>query len=108
MRQHDSFFFGQQLDQTFIKEDINYMHHWPFVREIHRWPVVSPRRVPVMQKRFHDVIIHRNENVSILMKFSSLAALEVVISTTLRAASGENLIKMEPFPFQYIFTNSFP
>ena len=44
--------------------------------------------------------IHWNENVVILMKFSSLAALEVVILTTFSAASDENFIKMKTFPFQ--------
>ena len=43
---------------------------------------------------------HWNENVVILMKFSSLAALEVVILTTFSAASDENFIKMKTFPFQ--------
>ena len=44
---------------------------------------------------------HWNENVVILMKFSSLAALEVVILTTFSAASDENFIKMKTFPFQW-------
>ena len=44
--------------------------------------------------------IHWNENVVILTKFSSLAALEVVILTTFSAASDENFIKMKTFPFQ--------
>ena len=35
------------------------------------------------------------------MKFSSLAALEVVILTTFSAASDENFIKMKTFPFQW-------
>ena len=35
------------------------------------------------------------------MKFSSLAALEVVILTTSSAASDENVIKMITFKFQY-------
>ena len=39
--------------------------------------------------------IHWNENVVILMKFSSL-----VILTTFSAASDENFIKMKTFPFQ--------
>ena len=43
---------------------------------------------------------HWNENVVILTKFSSLAALEVVILTTFSAASDENFIKMKTFPFQ--------
>ena len=54
--------------------------------------------------------MHWNENVVILMKFSSLAALEVVILTTFSAASDENFIKMKTFPFQcmwhiYAFVN---
>ena len=34
--------------------------------------------------------VHRNENVSILTKFSSLVALEVVILTTSSATTDEN------------------
>ena len=45
---------------------------------------------------------HWNENVVILTKFSSLAALEVVILTTSSAASDDNFIKMKTFPFQCI------
>ena len=41
----------------------------------------------------------QNWNV-ILKKFSSLAALEVVILTTSNAANDENFIKMTTFPFQ--------
>ena len=44
--------------------------------------------------------IHWNKNVVILTKFSSLAALEVVILTTSSAASDEHFIKMKTFPFQ--------
>ena len=47
------------------------------------------------------ILIHWNENVVILTKFESLAALEVVILTTSSAASDENFIKMKTFPFQY-------
>ena len=43
---------------------------------------------------------HWNKNVVILTKFSSLAALEVVILTTSSAASDEHFIKMKTFPFQ--------
>ena len=39
-------------------------------------------------------------NFVILMKFSSLAAMEVVKMMTLSAANDENLIKMIRFPFQ--------
>ena len=34
------------------------------------------------------------------MKFSSLAALEIVILTTSGAASDENVVNMTTFPFQ--------
>ena len=44
--------------------------------------------------------IHWNENVVILMKSSSLAALKVVILTTIGAASDEDFIKMTTFSFQ--------
>ena len=45
---------------------------------------------------------HWNGNVIILMKFSSLAALKVVILTTFGAASDENFIKMMTFSFQWL------
>ena len=44
-----------------------------------------------------NTILHWNGNVVILMKFSSLAASEVVKMTTSSAASGENFIKMTTF-----------
>ena len=44
---------------------------------------------------------HWNENVVILMKFSSLAAPKVVILTTFGAASDEDFVKMKTFPFQW-------
>ena len=45
-------------------------------------------------------LYHWNWNV-ILRKFSSPDALEVVILTTFSATSGENVIKMMTFPFQW-------
>ena len=45
-------------------------------------------------------VVHWNGNVVILMKFSSLAALEVVKMTTSSAASDENFVKMTTFSFQ--------
>ena len=45
---------------------------------------------------------HWKRNVVILMKFSSLAALKVVILTTFSAASDENFVKMLTFLFQWI------
>ena len=54
-----------------------------------------------------DKCIHWNGNVVTLMKFSSLAALEVAILTTFSAASDENFIKMMTFPVQcYNVTSS--
>ena len=44
---------------------------------------------------------HWNRNVVVLMKFSSLAALEVVKMTTSSAASDENFVKMTTFSFQW-------
>ena len=41
-----------------------------------------------------------NENIIILKKFSSLGVLEVVILTTSRATSDQNLIQMKTFLFQ--------
>ena len=46
--------------------------------------------------------LHWNENDVILIKFSSLAALEVVILTTPNAASDEKFRQMASFPFQCI------
>ena len=46
------------------------------------------------------VAIHWNGKVFILMKCSSLAALEVVKMTTSSAASDENFVKMTTFLFQ--------
>ena len=46
---------------------------------------------------------HRNGNVIILMKFSSLAAPNVAKMTTFSAASDENFVKMTTFPFQWQF-----
>ena len=43
--------------------------------------------------------IHWNKIVVILIKFSSLAALEVVTLTTSSVASDDNFIKMKTFPF---------
>ena len=49
---------------------------------------------------YQVVQLHWNGNVIILTKFSSLAALKVVILTTFGAASDENFIKMMTFSFQ--------
>ena len=48
---------------------------------------------------------HRNWNVFILMKFLSLAALEVVILITSNAARNENFVKMTTFSFQWMHNN---
>ena len=41
--------FVQQLK---IKWKIKALHHWPFVMGIHRWPVDSPHKGPVMRAAF--------------------------------------------------------
>ena len=51
------------------------------------------------------LLLHWNGNVIILTKFSSLAALKVVILTTFGAASDENFIKMMTFSFQCLSPN---
>ena len=58
--------------------------------------------VHIMLARTHGKPLHGNGNVVILRKFSSLAALEVVILTTSGAASDDNCVKMTTFPVQYI------
>ena len=50
----------------------------------------------------HRSAQHWNRHVFIFMKFSSLAALEVVILTTSGAASDGDFIKMTTFPFQWM------
>ena len=57
------------------------------------WPVSIHHHCEVLPAKKH-ASFHWNGNVVILMKFSSLAALEVVILTTSSAASEENFIKM--------------
>ena len=45
--------------QAQIKENIKAPRHWPFVRGIHRWPVISPHKGPVTRKMLplRDVIM---------------------------------------------------
>ena len=50
---------------------------------------------------------HGNENVFILMKLSSLTALEVVKMTTTSVASDENFIQMKALLFQWWNRNAF-
>ena len=45
-------------------------------------------------------MVHWNKYIVILMKFSSLAAMEIVILTASRTATDENFIKMKTSPFQ--------
>ena len=54
----------RQLDCLFnnfslaTHENSKVQHYWSFVRRIHRWPVVSPHKRPVIRKAFpwHDLI----------------------------------------------------
>ena len=52
------------------KKKIKIPHHWPFVRAIHRSPVDSPHKGPVMRKCFtcHDVIMYLNVSICYLCK----------------------------------------
>ena len=44
--------FVQQFGQAAMKGNIKAPHHWPFVKGIHRWPVDSLNKRPVMRKVF--------------------------------------------------------
>ena len=50
--------FVQQFVKADLKEKINALHYWSFVRGIHWWPVDSPHKGPVIQKAspYHDII----------------------------------------------------
>ena len=77
---------------------------WRLPSHSHQWGdpaiVTSNIVVSVYSKILPYRQNHWNRNV-ILTKFSSLAALEVVILTTSSAVSDENFIKMMTFPFQW-------
>ena len=51
--------FVQQFAQSDIKGITKVLHHWPFVKGIHQWPVDSPPKGSVMWKVFplHKVIM---------------------------------------------------
>ena len=51
---------NQKLTGAISKENINALHCWPFVKRIHRRPMDSPHKEPLMQKASpcHDVIIY--------------------------------------------------
>ena len=60
--------------------------------------------VSILESKHLRIILteHWNENVIILMKFSSPAASQIVKMTTFSAASDENFVKMMTFPFQWM------
>ena len=47
-----SWLFAQQLVHSHNKGNIKGRQYWPFVREIHRWPVDFPHNGSVMRKTF--------------------------------------------------------
>ena len=51
--------FAQPCVQAHIKENIKSPRHWLFVKRIHRWPVDSPHKGPVLRKMdpFDNVIM---------------------------------------------------
>ena len=53
-------------------------------------------------KERHILICCQNYTVAILMKLSSLTALEIVKMTTSSAASDDNFVKMTTFSFQWV------
>ena len=57
--------FFQQFEQVDIKGNIKAPHHWPFVKGIHQWLVVSQHKWPVMQKVFplHDIIMYSSQKI---------------------------------------------
>ena len=84
----------------------------PYVYNVHAWGCswilsavcyVWHRTLPLSICKPDLSVHHWNGNVFILMKFSSLAALEVVKMTTSSAASDENFVKMTTFLFQCIW-----
>ena len=44
--------YVQQVVEANKKRNIQVLHYWPFVREIHRWPVDDPHKRPEMRKAF--------------------------------------------------------
>ena len=56
--------FIQQFGVTSKKHNIKGPHCWPLVKGIHRCPVDSPHKGPIMQKAFpfHDIIMARYDN----------------------------------------------
>ena len=58
--------FTQTFVQTQIKENVQALRHWPFVRGIHRWPVGFPHQGPAARKMFpFDGVIMAKETMEI-------------------------------------------
>ena len=75
---------------------------WPFRSKSHIYIYIYGMQTWLLLLRH----IHWNETV-ILTKFSSLAALDIVILMTSSAANDESVIKMTTFPFQCLLQNFF-
>ena len=58
--------------QSTKEEHIKALCFWPFVRGIHRWPVDSPHKGPVIQKAFtcHDVIMNREQTWGCIVRYT--------------------------------------
>ena len=50
--------FVQQLVHADVRENTKAPHDWLFVKGIHRWPVDSPHKWPVMRKSFSTALSH--------------------------------------------------
>ena len=63
------------------------LHHWPFVRGIHRWPLKPPHKGPVTRKkasiwwRHHATCIHNDWHATCLSFWSSTVAVGVIFLT---------------------------
>ena len=90
-----------------IYSDLKENKHRSFIQSQYHgcwWPG-DTRSQSIISSHGTDLHVHWNWHV-ILTKFSTLAALEVVILTTSSAASDENFIKMTTFSFCVVLPGS--
>ena len=56
--------FVYQFAQDDCKGSVTALHHWLFLKGIHRWPVDIPQKQPVRRKAFpRDVIMYALANM---------------------------------------------
>ena len=95
-----------EIDQSYWSQyslyNVDTMTHIIRGKTVHGVPFCPSVGAKRSNSIYFNFPYHRNGNVFILMKLSSLAALEVVKVTTSSAASDENFVKMTTFLFQCI------